>query len=45
MLEDGTLIDLCGAILIWRSAEGLRNGLTLTDVSEMVGLFWYSECN
>ncbi|KAM7542204.1 hypothetical protein Aperf_G00000009591 [Anoplocephala perfoliata] len=38
VLEDGTLIDLCGAILIWRSAEGLKNGLTLTDVSEMVNI-------
>nr|CDS33221.1 protein pellino 1 [Hymenolepis microstoma] len=38
VLEDGTLIDLCGAILIWRSAEGLRNGLTLTDVSEMINI-------
>lgn len=23
ILQDGTLIDLCGATLIWRSAEGL----------------------
>ncbi|KAL3101262.1 hypothetical protein niasHT_028018 [Heterodera trifolii] len=23
-LQDGTLIDLCGATLLWRSAEGLR---------------------
>ena len=22
-LQDGTLIDLCGATLLWRSAEGL----------------------
>ncbi|KAL5107397.1 hypothetical protein TcWFU_001802 [Taenia crassiceps] len=38
VLEDGTLIDLCGAILIWRSAEGLKNGLTLTDIGEMVNI-------
>lgn len=24
-LQDGTLIDLCGATLLWRSAEGLRH--------------------
>ena len=23
MLQDGTLIDLCGATLLWRSAQGL----------------------
>lgn len=23
ILQDGTLIDLCGATLLWRSAEGL----------------------
>lgn len=23
MLQDGTLIDLCGATLLWRSADGL----------------------
>lgn len=25
VLQDGTLIDLCGATLLWRSAEGLAN--------------------
>lgn len=25
ILQDGTLIDLCGATLLWRSAEGLRH--------------------
>lgn len=25
MLQDGTLIDLCGATLLWRSSEGLQN--------------------
>lgn len=24
VLQDGTLIDLCGATLLWRSAEGLE---------------------
>lgn len=23
VLQDGTLIDLCGATLLWRSSEGL----------------------
>lgn len=25
ILQDGTLIDLCGATLLWRSADGLQN--------------------
>lgn len=25
VLQDGTLIDLCGATLLWRSAEGLQS--------------------
>lgn len=25
ILQDGTLIDLCGATLLWRSASGLAN--------------------
>lgn len=25
VLQDGTLIDLCGATLLWRSAEGLKH--------------------
>lgn len=25
ILNDGTLIDLCGATLLWRSVEGLRH--------------------
>lgn len=25
VLKDGSLIDLCGATLLWRSAEGLEN--------------------
>jgi len=24
ILLDGSLIDLCGAVLLWRSAEGLK---------------------
>jgi hypothetical protein len=31
VLQDGTLIDLCGATLLWRSAEGLQN----SPVSQM----------
>lgn len=31
ILQDGTLIDLCGATLLWRSAEGLaKSPVTLT---------------
>lgn len=26
LLVDGSLIDLCGATLLWRSAEGLAKG-------------------
>lgn len=36
MLQDGTLIDLCGATLLWRSAEGLQNSpvsLTFTSLA------------
>lgn len=25
ILQDGTLIDLCGATLLWRSSEGLQH--------------------
>ncbi|CAH2253204.1 jg10827, partial [Pararge aegeria aegeria] len=25
VLRDGTMVDLCGATLLWRSAEGLKN--------------------
>ena len=27
ILQDGTLIDLCGAMLLWRSAQGLTAAL------------------
>lgn len=39
VLKDGTLIDLCGVTLIWRSAEGLKNSPTKSDIEKyMVGL-------
>lgn len=36
MLQDGTLIDLCGATLLWRSAEGLKNSPTKRDLEKLV---------
>lgn len=39
VLQDGTLIDLCGVTLIWRSVEGLKNTPTKSDIEKrMVGL-------
>lgn len=35
-LEDGTLIDLCGATLLWRSAEGLSKSPTRHNLEEKV---------
>ncbi|XP_046422271.1 protein pellino isoform X1 [Neodiprion pinetum] len=35
-LQDGTLIDLCGATLLWRSAEGLAKSPTKHDLEELV---------
>ncbi|CRK95437.1 CLUMA_CG008642, isoform A [Clunio marinus] len=36
VLQDGTLIDLCGATLLWRSAEGLLNSPTKRDLEKLV---------
>jgi len=36
LLEDGSLIDLCGATLLWRSAEGLSKGPTNRHLEKMV---------
>uniref|UniRef100_A0A182SA47 Pellino n=1 Tax=Anopheles maculatus TaxID=74869 RepID=A0A182SA47_9DIPT len=36
VLQDGTLIDLCGATLLWRSAEGLRHSPTKKDLEKLV---------
>ncbi|XP_074115172.1 E3 ubiquitin-protein ligase pellino [Cotesia typhae] len=36
ILKDGTLIDLCGATLLWRSAEGLAKSPTKHDLEELV---------
>ncbi|VDK57517.1 unnamed protein product, partial [Cylicostephanus goldi] len=32
MLQDGTLIDLCGATLLWRTADGLRKSPTAQEL-------------
>ncbi|KAF8387487.1 peli-1 [Pristionchus pacificus] len=32
MLQDGTLIDLCGATLLWRSADGLEKSPSAIDL-------------
>ena len=37
VLQDGTLIDLCGATLLWRSAEGL----SLSPVSVFITEFFF----
>ena len=43
VLVDGTLIDLCGATLLWRSAEGkiyfYHYTKQVTDFSKISGLF------
>lgn len=36
VLQDGTLIDLCGATLIWRSAEGLKRSPTKKRLEDMI---------
>ncbi|XP_058118675.1 protein pellino [Anopheles ziemanni] len=36
VLQDGTLIDLCGATLLWRSAEGLGHSPTKKDLEKLV---------
>ncbi|XP_066996251.2 protein pellino-like [Anabrus simplex] len=37
VLQDGTLIDICGATLLWRSVEGLKKSPTKSDLEESVG--------
>lgn len=36
VLQDGTLIDLCGATLLWRTAEGLKKSPTKEYLEELV---------
>lgn len=36
VLQDGTLIDLCGATLLWRSAEGLEKSPTKDYLENLV---------
>ncbi|VDK86399.1 unnamed protein product [Dibothriocephalus latus] len=38
VLEDGTLIDLSGAILLWRSGDSLSKNLTLEELAYMVSI-------
>ncbi|CAG0888564.1 unnamed protein product, partial [Darwinula stevensoni] len=35
-LRDGSMIDLCGATLLWRSAEGLKRSPTKQDLESLV---------
>ncbi|XP_021919534.1 protein pellino-like isoform X2 [Zootermopsis nevadensis] len=37
VLQDGTLIDLCGATLLWRSHEGLEKSPTKHHLETLVG--------
>lgn len=36
ILQDGTLIDLCGATLLWRSAAGLESSPSKRDLEKLV---------
>lgn len=36
ILHDGTLIDLCGATLLWRTAEGLKRSPTKEFLEDMI---------
>ncbi|XP_055923330.1 protein pellino isoform X1 [Eupeodes corollae] len=36
VLQDGTLIDLCGATLLWRSADGLQHSPTKRDLEKLI---------
>ncbi|XP_050297497.1 protein pellino [Anthonomus grandis grandis] len=36
ILQDGTLIDLCGATLLWRSAEGLEKTPSKHDLEKVI---------
>ncbi|KAL5282904.1 PELI1 family protein [Megaselia abdita] len=36
ILQDGTLIDLCGATLLWRSSEGLQHSPTKRDLEKLI---------
>uniref|UniRef100_A0AC35TGJ6 Protein pellino n=1 Tax=Rhabditophanes sp. KR3021 TaxID=114890 RepID=A0AC35TGJ6_9BILA len=35
-LQDGTIIDLCGATLLWRSADGLANSPSVQKLEEVL---------
>lgn len=36
MLQDGTLLDLCGATLLYRSPEGVSNAPTNADLEALL---------
>ncbi|XP_066996270.1 protein pellino-like [Anabrus simplex] len=36
VLQDGSLIDICGATLLWRSAESLKKSPTKEDLEKLV---------
>lgn len=41
VLQDGTLIDLCGATLLWRSAEGLQNSPVSCAHAVPAAVYWH----
>lgn len=44
VLQDGTLIDLCGATLLWRSAEGLaKSPVSIIHHVGFVVCFFFKE--
>lgn len=42
ILQDGTLVDLCGATLLWRSAEGLKNSPVILLDSFIEEIYLYA---
>lgn len=38
VLQDGTLIDLCGATLLWRSVEGFKSSPTKKSLEEKIDM-------
>ncbi|GLG93661.1 Protein pellino [Gryllus bimaculatus] len=51
VLRDGTLIDLCGATLLWRSAEGLENSpvsnflMACAEKRTIIDYEWQEACH
>ncbi len=45
VLTDGTLIDLCGATLLWRSTEGEKNAIVeIVRFSHILNLLTRAYC-